>query len=1063
MTNFKLIDIIKMIKKYIFILRQYPFCLALIFFQLIASTGKAEAAGGLSNRYVLPADSISGIVYDGNGKPLKNVKLTNTRDKSTVLTNQLGVFKITGQKGDQFNIDHPGFYHREVRWTGQRRLVVQLANRYLSLAASASIPGDSAIVGEDDAYVDVLHGRQLKKNLLQSISTVGTNQLITSPSSQFLQALPGRLPGLNISFSNGSPGLDGNGLSYNVRQALGNNIILIDGVQRGYLSIDPEQIESVSVLKDALATVMFGQRSSNGIISITTKKGDRGTPRISFTAQTALQRPTALPAPLNAARYAELYNEAQQNDAGATTITPRYSQADINSYRNGTDPYGHPDVNWYDKVLNKQSKLNRYNFNVQGSGSGFRYMVDLDNLQETGLLTTSDTNAYNTNAQLDRYIIRTNLGVDVTKTTFMQLNLFGRIAKNNQPGGTTATIFSNLVNTPQNAYPVFNPDGSLAGTSTYAQNVNIYGQAIYRGYQFQDAKDMAVDLQVTQKLPFVLPGLSLRMQGSYNNSTTYTTNRSKEFAVYQQNTNGTYTKFGNTTAQGSAGTANDRLRVIYLEGALDYDRAFGKHNVKATLLADQQSTLPYQSGNLPENYTDFAARVTYNWNDRYLAEGAGSYAGYNYFAPAKRWATFWAAGLGWNIHNEPFFKNNVKVVSNLKLRGTYGITGQANTGYYTYIQTYWTPSSNTNNNDGYYFGSTGVGVERSTGQNALTNPELGPEKAKKGNIGIDLGLFNNQLSFTGEYFRNRFYDLVASRGVQTTLLGTGFPQQNLQVFDYWGSELSLTWQSRKKNFNYFFTGNFSMVQSRVVFNDEIPKAYDYQVGTGRQVGLRYGYVATGLFQSYEEINDPKTAVLASTPRTTLRPGDIRYLDRNNDGIIDNNDNGTIGSGKPTIYYGATVGFNYKGFDFSALIQGTLNRVAALGGPINQNGDFFNGFGNGGNNNAFEFNEGRWTPQTAATATQPRLWLGNNVNNQQVSTYWIRNADFIRLKNVEIGYTLPTTLTRKIGVPSIRLFSNGLNLVTWSKLFDLRKDLDPEAVGTAYPIMRVINFGINAKF
>ncbi|MES2276112.1 MAG: SusC/RagA family TonB-linked outer membrane protein [Bacteroidota bacterium] len=1005
------------------------------------------------------ADSIAGTTLDNNGKPLANVKVVNLSRGNSSLSNAKGKFLLTGQAGDRLSFEHPEYYYQEISWNGKQNFITQLSGKFLPVNNLNANRKDTSLRNDPTAYIDVLHGRQLKQDVLQSISTVNTNQLTTSPSSQFLQALPGRLAGLNISFTNGAPGLDGNGLSYNVRSARGANIILIDGVQRSFLSIDPEQIESISVLKDALSTAMYGMRSANGIISITTKKGNRGAPRISFSAQTAIQRPTALPKPLSADQYATLYNEAQQNDAGTATITPRYSAADILAYQNGSDLYGHPNVNWYNTVLKNQSALQKYNFNVQGSGDNFRYFVDVDNLKETGLLKTIDSNVYNTNAQLDRYLVRANLGIDVTKTTTMQLNLFGRIERNNQPGGGSAGIFAALANTPQNAYPVFNTNGSLAGTSGYGGDVNIYGQTVNRGYQFQDARDMAIDLQVTQKLDIILPGLYAKVQGSYNNSTLYTTSHSKDFAVYQLLANGNYTMFGTNTAQVSTGTPNARTRVTYFEGNLGYDKSIGKHNFGALLVADQQSTLPFDTGNLPENYTDFAARLTYNWDDKYLLEGAGSYAGYSYYAPAKRWANYGAVGIGWNVHREDFIKNNFKFISNLKLRATYGLTGQANNaGYYSYIQSYWTPSSNTNNNDGYYFGSTGVGVERSTGQNSpLANPDLGPEKAKKTNAGIDIGFFNNKLAITAEYFKNRFYDLVATPGTQTLLLGTGYPSKNLQKFDYWGSDITVTYQDKVKNFNYYITGNFSLVQSKVVFNDEVAKAYDYQRSTGSPVGIQFGYIATGLFQSYAEINDPKTAVFASTPKSTLRPGDIRYMDRNGDGIIDNNDNGIIGNGKPIVYYGTTFGFSYKGIDVSILFQGTLNRQSYL------NGDFMNGFGNGGVNNAYEYNLNRWTPATAATATAPRVYLGTNTNNSQTSSYWLRNSDFIRLKNAELGYTIPAVLTRKIGVPSVRLFTNGLNLVTWSKVFKTRDDIDPEAVGSTYPIMRVINFGITAKF
>lgn len=902
--------------------------------------------------------------------------------------------------------------------------------------------------------VPVLFGEQSKSKLLQSVATVYSDQLITTPGSQFLQALPGRLAGLNIRFTSGGPGLDGNGLNFDIRGARA-QIILIDGIERGYTSLDPEQIESISVLKDALSTVMFGQRSSYGILSIKTKKGDRGKPRLSFTAQTGFETPSALPKPLPAWQYATLYNEAKQNDAGTTTVNPTYSQTAIDAFKNKTDPYAYPDVDWYGTVLNRHAAISRYNFNVQGSGSGFRYFVDLDKLTEKGLLTTSDANSYNTNSQLDRYGLRSNVGVDVTKSTFVQLNLFGRFQRYNQPGGGIAGILTNLLNTPQNAYPVLNPNGSYGGTSTYGQNTNPYGQAISRGYQFQDVKDIAVDLDITQKLDIITPGLYIKARGSNNNTTYYTTTRAKDFEVYQYS-NGTYTKYGTPSEQTTGGTANERYRVTYVEGSLGYDKTSGKHSVSAIALINQQARLAFNSTNLPEKYTAYTGRINYSYNDKYVAEAAASYGGYNWLTPAKRWATYWAAGIGWNIHNENLIKENFKFISNLKLRGNYGTTGQANAGYYSYIQTYFTNVTNTNNNVAYHYGA-GSSLERSVGENAIANPGLSPEKAKKLDLGIDLGLWENHLTITGDFFSNKYYDLVAAPVSTTAVFGAGYPLQNYQQFNYWGSDITATWQHKIKAFSYYVTANFSLVQSKVIYNAELPKQYDYQVTTGRQVGLQYGYTAIGLFKSYAEINDGATAVLPAAPKSSLRPGDIRYLDRNNDGIIDVNDQGPIGSGKPTVYYGTSVGFSFKGFDFSALIQGTLNRQNII------NGDFMNGFGNSGNYTAYEYNLGRFTAATAATATQPRLWLGSNTNNQQTSSFWLKDNDFVRLKNLEVGYTVTEKLSRKIGIPTIRIFANGLNLLTFAEVYKMRKDMDPEAWGGLYPIVKVFNFGINVKF
>ena len=938
---------------------------------------------------------------------------------------------------------------------------VFLATCFLSPVSLQAQNDDTVQVNLKSNYLKqatspVLFGDQPKNRLLQSVSTVYNDQLITTPSAQILQALPGLLPGLNIGFSSGGPGLDGSGMSYNIRGARA-QIILIDGVERGYLSIDPEQIESISVLKDALSTVMFGQRSSYGIISIKTKKGDIGKLRMSFTVQSGNESPSALPRPLAAWQYATLYNEAKQSDAGTATVLPTYSQAAIDAYKNNTDPYGYPSVDWYSTVLNKKAAITRYNFNVQGSGKGFRYFVDLDKMAENGLLKTSDANAYNTNALLERYGLRSNVGVDVTPTTFVQLNLYGRFQRYNQPGGGMGGIFSSLLNTPQNAYPVYNPNGSYGGTNTYVQNTNIYGQAVSRGYQFQDVKDIAVDLDITQKLDVIAKGLYIKARGSNNNTTYYTTTRAKDFEVYQYAAaTNSYTKYGTTNEQTTSGGANERYRIVYVEGSMGYDKTFGKHSINALALVNEQNRLVFSNTNLPEKYTAYTGKINYSYNDKYIAEGAVSRGGYNWLTPENRWGTYWAAGLGWNVHNEKWIKEKLKSISNLKLRGNYGTTGQVNAGYYTYIQTYFTNVTNTNNNVAYHYGA-GSSLDRSVGENAIANPALSPEKADKLNVGFDLGLFGDKFSISADYFYNKFYDLVAAPVSTTAVLGAGYPLQNYQRFNYFGTDITASWRDHVKDFNYYIIANFSLVQSKVIYNAELPKLYDYQITTGRQVGLQYGYTAIGLYKSYAEINDASTAVLPAAPKSSLRPGDIRYLDRNSDGLIDINDQGPIGSGKPTVYFGTTLGFSIKGFDVRALLQGTMNRQSYI------SGDFMNGFGNSGNYTAYDYNLGRFTDATAATATQPRLWLGSNTNNTQTSSFWLKNNDFLRLKNLEIGYSVPEKLTHKYHIPSIRLFANGLNLVTWAEIYDMRKDMDPEGWGAAYPIMKVVNFGINVKF
>jgi hypothetical protein len=520
-----------------------------------------------------------------------------------------------------------------------------------------------------------------------------------------------------------------------------------------------------------------------------------------------------------------------------------------------------------------------------------------------------------------------------------------------------------------------------------------------------------------------------------------------------------YTQYGADSEQTTSGAANERYRVTYVKGEIGYERDFGDHYLHAIVLADRQSKLLFSSGYLPENYTTVAARVHYRFADRYAVELAGSKAAHNWYVKGKQWTSFGAFGVSWNVHNETFMQGQ-EIVNVLKPRFTYGLTGQANVGYFTWQQTYTLDNMHGNYSRSYWWGMGSL--QRGSSEDALTNPNLEPEKAKKMNIGADIHLLDNRLIVKYDYYYNKFFDIAATPNYTTPILGTAFPAINYQKFDYWGNEITVTWQDKIVNFNYFISGNLSSVQSKVVYNQEFEREYPYQVLTGKPVSIRNGYIATGLFKSYDEINQTNAAgeyvyaIPSNVSRASLRPGDIRYLNRNDDNVINSSDQGPIGSEKPTMYYGLLAGFNFKGLDFSALVQGTINRVVYM------SGDFMNGFGSNGQYNAYEYNLGRFTPETAGTTTQPRVWLGSNTNNTQTSTFWQKNGDFFRLKNVEIGYTLPARITREIGIPSARFFVNGYNLLTFSEIFNVREDVDPEAWGANYPIMKVYNLGISIK-
>ncbi|MCS3006588.1 SusC/RagA family TonB-linked outer membrane protein [Bacteroides thetaiotaomicron] len=532
--------------------------------------------------------------------------------------------------------------------------------------------------------------------------------------------------------------------------------------------------------------------------------------------------------------------------------------------------------------------------------------------------------------------------------------------------------------------------------------------------------------------------------GSYYSATSYLTTRSKEFAAYLYKEDGSYQQVGEDKDQGNSGNKDQRYRITFLKGAVGYDHSFGKHKVAALFVADlnQIQDQNVQKGYL-RNYTNYSGRMNYNYDDRYLAEAVYTRGGYNWLAPGNRWADYWGVGAAWNGHNESFVKE-FNIFSTLKPRISYAVTGQAICDYAEYKQSYGTSKV-------HLYG--GPFDNKWTEENK-TASRLNPEIAKKLNVGIDLGFLNDRLAFTFDYYQNRFSDVVATSEIKTAILGNVYPRSNCEKYSYTGTEMVLTWQDRIRNFNYFINGNLSFEQSKFEYSPQLPKAYPWMSRLGDPVGMTYGYVADGIFQSQEEI-DAYDAFLPSAVKSTIMPGDIRYKDLNGDHIIDMHDQTNLGSKKAKGYYGISAGFNYRGFDFSVFAQGTLNRQVYL------NGDFMDGSGKNGEGAITSYVLGRWTPDNH-TNTHTRVWYGSNNNNRQTSSFWIYDADFFRLKNVEIGYTLPTLLTRKLGIPSVRIYAQGMNLLTVSEIFDVRKDIDPEIWGGSFPMTRTINFGISIK-
>jgi len=901
----------------------------------------------------------------------------------------------------------------------------------------------SAAPAKADTIV-LLDKTQPAAALLQSTATVRNSQLITTPAPSFLQALPGRLAGLYTRQRSGVQDNDDPSgvIDFKIRGQV--PLILIDGVPRDFASIEPESIESISVLKDALSTVLFGQRSSGNIILVTTQRPVASPFKLSFTAQHGLQQLISKTKAVSAADYAVLYNEARNNDG----LPPVYTAEDIIAYRNGSDPLFHPNNDYRNYFLNKSAALDRYNLNIRSGNSIAKFYVAMDYQHEDGFFNTTGINTYSTDAGVDRYIVRSNVDVNLNKTLNIGLNIFGRIQDANQPGGGASDIMNALYFTPNNAYSIFNPDSSLGGNSTYPNN--IYGMLNNAGYYKATTRDLAADLGITQRLDALLKGLWAKLNISYNNTVEQSVNRSKDFAVYNlsvQTGAPVYTQIGTNTNQPNTLSIGTRRTYTYGKFSLGYDKAFGDHNLNILALADRQATTI--GLDLPAIFTNIAGNISYNFKQKYFAEAALSYGGHNRFKPGMRSGWFYAGALGMDLAKTAFLQD-ATWLNRLKPRIGFGQTGNANVGYYVYDQYY----SNDGTSSGYYFGASPTAA-RSFSELALANPGATWEKAHKLNAGLDAVLLHNRLSLTAEYFNDTYFDLMQLRGNSILLIGQTYPAENVGRSRYTGFESNLTWKDHIKSLGYFISANFSSLQSKVLFQDEVYRKYDYQKRTGLPVGQPFGYIADGFFQSVEMINS-SPVVDGYQPV----PGDIRYRDLNNDGIINQFDEAAIGTRKPLLFYGATAGLDFKGFDLSISIQGVAHRNIVNSPEYNPVSSAFEyGFQNSATAQAFEPQLNRWTPSNAANATYPRLSVGVNTNNQRASSFWVQSADYLRIQNVDVGYSLPRRLIARLNLEQVRIFANGFNLYSFDKL----QYLDPEGYNSVFPLRKTYNMGINIKF
>lgn len=995
--------------------------------------------------------TVSGVIKDKTGQEIPGVSVVIKGTTSGVSTKEDGKFTITVPRAGSTLV------FSFVGMTTQEFIINRSETINIIMDDAANNLNDIIVVG---------FGTQKRSNVTGSVSTVNNKQLVQTPVGDLSNALAGRTPGVITKQPSGEPGADGTQIFIRGNSTFGGGsmepLFVIDGVVRSgrdFGQMDPNEIESVSILKDASSAAIFGVKGANGVVLISTKRGKAGQLNASYSFNYGFSQVTRLPNALGSYEYATLYNEAKLNDN--PVATPEYSLARLESFRNGSNPDADPNTDWMDLILGGSAPRMQHNLSLSGGSENIKYFTSFGYLNEDGLYKSLNYNRYN---------IRSNIDIQATSTTKISVDLSGRIENKLSPPASIDNIFEHTMRNPP-VQPAIFSNGLLAAPGVYPNPLALISEE--SGYSRNSANFFMSNLQVVQQIPGV-EGLSIKgvvaFDKNFNNNKTW----NQWVPLYVRNNDNTYTI--NSQSKSSLSKGYGEGQSTELQAHINYDRRFGKHGISALALIlqkENQGTGIYAARNsyessalqilnfgpaLNEVLSDgedktalrsAAFRLNYDFDGKYLFQASLRRDESENFAPNERVGYFPALSAGWLLTREDFMQN-LKFVDFLKVKASYGTLGSdripSRFGYYNRYNL--VPNV-------YPFGGTFV-----TGltPGAIANENLTWETSIKMDAGIEAKFFKNQLSLDVTVFNERRKDILATKALSVPLsFGAALPSENFGIVDNKGIEIVLNHNKQlSSNLSYFIGGNFTYAKNKIVEAAEASNIPEGKRITGRPNGGIYGYKANGIFRDAADYNaSPKpTAFLNSTG-----PGDIKYEDISGpngipDGIIDDNDVTYLGNGTlPQILYGISGGVNFKGFELSFLLQGAAQSQQLL----TQNAAW--AFHNGGRVNAEWLD--RWTPDRP-DAPLPRLTLNTNGNNYLVSSFWVQNSSYIRLKNVEFAYTLKTKLLSKIGAKSLRFFTQGQNLFTVTDLLNL----DPEntnGIGRYYPQQKTYTFGVNLQF
>lgn len=1007
---------------------------------------------------------VVGTVSDDMG-PVIGATVSVKGTQNGVITDLDGKFKLKVRVGAKILISFIGYKDKEIVYGGELELKISLTEDVTNL---------------QEVQV-IAYGTTKKVTITGAISSVNADEILKTPSGSITNALTGKVTGLSSVQGSGQPGADDATLYVrgvgSLSEGLSSPLVLVDGVERSFGQLDPNEVEDITVLKDASATAVFGVRGANGVILVTTKRGKEGKARISFSTSFGMQMPTRIPEFANSYEYASVYNQAQLA-SGIKEDEVAFSPEVLEGFRSHSNPLAYPDVDWTDLLIKKSALQTQHNFTISGGTKSVRYFASLGVFTQDGLFKTYETD-YNSNYKYDRYNYRINLDMDVTSTTAMKINLGGRLNDTRTPNYNNGSS-TNLIYLFREIYeaPPFAGAGVVDGKRIKTDPTiipptmgiladplqNFYG----KGYANSLGNTLNFDLVLEQKLDFLTKGLKLSLKGSYNSGVTQKKTRSSgngdlyEAVINKEDGTVNLKKTHEKSAL-NYNVGYSKSRDWYVEAALNYKRDFGAHHVSALAMYNQ-SMRYYPKGNwpgIPRAYIGFVGRATYDYHTRYMADFSIGYNGSENFAPGKRFGMFPAGSVGWIISEEKFMQPLKPYVSYMKVRASVGIVGNDRVGdnsRFLYLPDVYDPNGD---NNGYNFGINNSQNVIIASESKKGNPDVTWETSTKQNYGLDLYFFGDRLKTTFDYFIENRKDILTSRQVLPGYLAVTLPTANIGKVDNKGFEVSVKWEDSLKDFRYNIGVNLSYAKNTIVFMDEIPQLYDYMAKTGKPVGQSFGYTFDGYFTE-QEATDYEAQKGETMPDygTGFSPnaGDVKYKDLNGDRLIDYRDESAIGYPiYPLLTGGVNLGFSYKGFDLSMTWSGATKTSRMLQQIYREP------FGEQNNKSLLKYLvDNAWTPERGNFAKAPRISFENKKHNYQASDLWLRDASYLRLKNLEVGYTLPSAWVKKMKVNQLRIYLSGYNLLT----FDSLDVLDPEMTNTlspSYPLIKVVNVGLKLNF